>query len=90
MITFNGGSWKSTAILRRVSHIVGCGGDFHSQQDGYDYMLGDSNNWWMNVSEENREYTLAYRYDSTWTQEDRDALKRAICLLLSIRRDNNF
>lgn len=90
MIKFNGGSWKPHFMLTRISQIVGCGGEFHEQLDGFDYMLGTGNNWWMDFDKEKREYTLTYRHEGLWTQEDKDALKRAICLLLQIKKDNNF
>ena len=85
---FNGGSWKLDYILRRLSHILVGSVEYYKQKDGYDYMIGNDNNWWVDVHEDTGNFEVYCRFPKS--DGDCQALQRAVCVLLGVDKDNGY
>ncbi len=56
--------WKDEDVVKCVARIVQNTEEFFEQPSGsgYKWMLGGSNNWWMDKDPETGEFILAWRY----------------------------
>ncbi len=53
--------WKDEDVVRSVARIVMDTEEFSEQLSGYKWMLGGSNDWWMDKDPETGEFILAWR-----------------------------
>lgn len=54
--------WKDVQVVRTVAQIVQGTRVFFRQKSGYRWMLGRSNDWWMDKDPQTGEFILAWRY----------------------------
>ncbi len=54
--------WKDEDVVKSVAKIILGTEEFHEQRSGYKWMLGGSNDWWMDKDQETGEFVLAWRY----------------------------
>lgn len=54
--------WKDEDIVKSVAKMILGTEEFHEQRSGYKWMLGGTNDWWMDKDPETGEFVLAWRY----------------------------
>ncbi len=74
-------------ILERVAQIVIDTKRYYAQTSGYQWVLGTTNDWWMNFDATTNEFTLAYRYGHI-RQPEMQALRTTLIWLLGFKMFN--